>query len=195
MWKGFCDPKSRSSATYTVAATLHFHLLYPSPSLDNRACNSGEYDLVLLTGLIISTGREVADVSTFSHPILASSPRLCHRRIANVLDSSQLFFIRLPTEQGESVIVSMTNLGLHGYISARCPFFFSYFSPVTFLYRVSKRFISRFHEKRTCQARYILRLWYIFLFKVVLEYRVDLECDGKRRRTVDWWNNSWNFCY
>lgn len=158
MWKGFCDPKSRSSATYTVAATLHFHLLYPSPSLDNRACNSGEYDLVLLTGLIISTGREVADVSTFSHPILASSPRLCHRRLLTSSTVPAFFYPTADRTRTESVIVSMTNLGLHGYISARCPFSFSYFSPVTFPYGVSKRLIGKFHEKRMCQARYILRL-------------------------------------
>lgn len=41
-----------------------------------QAWASAKYDLVLLTGLIISTAREVADVETFSRPILATRRRL-----------------------------------------------------------------------------------------------------------------------
>lgn len=100
-WRDLCGRVSatlnqghRRRTPSRLLFTFTFSIPLP-PSLDSRVCNSGEYDLVLLTGLIISTGREVADVSTFSHPILASSPRLCHSRL---LTSSTVlvFFFFLP---------------------------------------------------------------------------------------------------
>lgn len=118
----------------------------------------------------------------FRTPFSRLLSRLCHRRLL----TSRFFFY--PATDRTRICHSLydefrpSRLHLCAFF-----FFFSYFSPVTFPHRMSKRLIGKFHEKRMCQARYILWLWYVFLFKVVLEYRVDLECGGRRRRRNDGW--------
>lgn len=86
--KGLCDPKSRSAPDVRRRSRSYSSLLLPLTSsapllLAQSVCNSREYDLVLLTGLIISSGREVADVPTFSHPILASSAPAIRRLLTS----------------------------------------------------------------------------------------------------------------